>query len=152
MAILHLSISAAEPERAARVLARVLGGRALPFPPFPHCWIAFAAADDGTAIEVYPQTHTLRPGPHQIDCGGGAPDTAPTCAHAAVASPLDRTEILDIAGAEGWTGRICNRGPFACVEIWIEDRVLIEVLDPAMQADYRAGMTMAGWSRMFGLD
>ncbi len=54
MPLLHLSISAAEPRRVAGFLARLLDGEALEFPPFPGSWIAFAAAGDGTAIEVYP--------------------------------------------------------------------------------------------------
>ena len=152
MPLLHLSINAAAPERVANVLARVLGGRAMPFPPFPDCWIAFAAIDDGTAIEVYPLTHTLRAGPDQIVCDVGEADATPTFAHAAVASPLNRGEILALAEAEAWTGRICNRGPFECVELWIENRLLIEALDPAMQADYRPGMTMARWAAVFGLE
>ncbi|WP_165606514.1 hypothetical protein [Yoonia litorea] len=46
----------------ARFLARLMGGRAMPFPPFPDSWIAFTEQDDGSAIEVYPLTHTLYAG------------------------------------------------------------------------------------------
>lgn len=151
MALLHLSINAQDPENVARFLATLLGGEALRFPPFPDAWIAFAAHDDGTAIEVYPLTHRLTIGPQTIACEVDSPDRRPTFAHAAIASNLDRTEILALGVSKGWVSRICNRGPFECVEIWLEDRLLVEVLDPPMQRDYARGMTVRNWRAMFGL-
>lgn len=152
MSLLHVSISASDPERVARALARLLGGRAMPFPPFPDSWIAFAAADDGTAIEVYPTTHRLTPGSAQIACEVGSEDTSPSFVHVAMASPLPAAEILALAASEGWIARRCDRGPFACFEVWLEGRLLVEVLDPEMQRAYRAGMTTANWAAMFALD
>lgn len=152
MSLLHISINASNPEHVAEFLARILGGRAMPFPPFPDCWIAFAKADDGTAIEVYPATHVLSAGTEQIACTVGAADLSQTFVHAAIASPLSRQEIMGAAQQEGWLSRICNRGPFECVEIWLEGRLLVEVLDPAMQADYHQGMTAGNWAGMFGFD
>jgi hypothetical protein len=152
MTILHVSISAADPERVATFLATLIGGRALPFPPFPASWIAFAEQDDGTAIEVYPTSHRLRIGPDTVACETGAPDDTPSFAHVAIRSALGREEIVDLGTAENWVTRICNRGPFECVEIWLENRILVEVLDPAMQRDYARGMTVTSWREMFGLD
>lgn len=152
MSLLHVSINADEPERVARFLAVLFAGRALPFPPFPDCWIAFTEEDDGTAIEVYPTTHVLTAGEHTIACEVRERNAAPTFAHAAVGSPLDRSRIIELAQAEGWLARICDRGPFECVEVWLEDRLLVEVLDPVMQTDYRRGMTAANWAGMFGLE
>lgn len=122
------------------------------FPPFPGCWIAFAAHDDGTAIEVYPDTHVLTAGESHVECLEQMRDTAETFVHAAVASPLSEPEIMALAQGENWTSRVCDRGPFRCVEVWIENRLLIEVLDPTMQDAYRAGMTRENWARMFGLE
>jgi|GEM_PF-2355516 len=56
MALLHVAVSAAGPERVAAFRASRLGGQVLPFPPFPGSWIAFAGPDDGTAIAGYPRT------------------------------------------------------------------------------------------------
>jgi hypothetical protein len=151
MALLHLSISATEPELVANLLARILGGCAMPFPPFPDSWIAFSESDDGTAIEVYPTTHILRPGDTQIACFVGAPDAQPTFVHAAVATSMSGREVLDLGQQHGWLSRVCDRGPFSCIELWIENRLLIEVLDPEMLADYRRGMSAANWAAMFGL-
>ncbi|MEO0912077.1 MAG: hypothetical protein AAFY59_03685 [Pseudomonadota bacterium] len=151
MPLLHLSITATDPEHVAGVLAEIMGGSALPFPPFPDSWIAFSAADDGRAIEVYPVTHVLKPGAQQVTCEVGPGNTEATFAHAALASVLPRERILDLAAGNAWTARICNRGPFDCVEVWLENRLLIEILDEEMQRDYRAGMTAANWARMFGI-
>jgi hypothetical protein len=41
-------------------------------------------------------------------------------------------------------------GPFNCIELWLENRLLIEILTPEMQAQYRANMKMSNWSDMFG--
>jgi len=151
MSLLHISINAQNPERVAKFLARILGGQAMRFPPFPDCWIAFTQQDDGSAIEVYPTTHTLHAGEEQITYEIGEPQPTPTFVHAAISSPLSGDEIMAFAEAEGWMSRMCDRGPFECVEVWLEDRLLVEVLDPTMLADYRRGMTMQNWSDMFGL-
>lgn len=151
MCLLHLSISANDPRNVATFLAEVMGGAVMPFPPFPGCWIAFTVEDDGTAIEIYPTTHVLEAGPDQIACEIKEPDTTSTFFHAAVCSQLERAEIMSLASTRGWTSRICNRGPFECVEVWLENRLLVELLDAEMQEDYRAGMTVSNWKSMFGL-
>ncbi|WP_424831552.1 VOC family protein [Ruegeria sp.] len=150
MSILHLSITASDPEDVAKFLAEIMGGEAMPFPPFPDSWIAFSEADNGAAIEVYPSTHTLIAGPEQVNCKVGDTDPSPTFAHVALGSVLSQQDLLNQAHQKGWTTRVCNRGPFECVEIWLENRVLVEALDSDMQRDYRAGMTMKNWAAMFG--
>ena len=151
MSLLHLSISADAPEDVATFLAQVMGGEAMPFPPFPGCWIAFAKQDDGTAVEVYPTTHVLEAGPEQVSCEIRERDTTPTFAHVAMCATLNRSEIISSAEERGWLARICNRGPFECVEVWLENRLLVELLDAEMQRDYRNGMTVENWAAMFGL-
>ena len=152
MSLFHVSIAAEHPEQVANFLGEILGGTVFPFPPFPGCWIAFTSADDGTAIEVYPSNLRLVAGPSTIECEIAEADRSKTFVHAAIASPLDRNEIVEAGVEQGWLTRICDRGPFQCVEIWLENRLLIEVLDPKLQADYRTGMTAENWARMFGFD
>lgn len=151
MSILHLSISADDPEEVATFLAHVMSGVAMPFPPFPDCWIAFAEQDDGTAIEVYPTTHVLEAGAEQISCEIKARDTSTTFVHVALGATLNRSEIISLAADKDWIARVCNRGPFECVEVWLENRLLVELLDAGMQRDYREGMTAENWASMFGL-
>jgi hypothetical protein len=150
MSLLHLSISASDPEAVACFLAQLLAGEAMLFPPFPGCWIAFSGKDDGTAIEVYPDTQVLVPGDGAVECRSASPNNAKAFVHAAIASPLPADDIIALGRRQGWISRLCDRGPFQCIEIWLENRLLIEVLDPEMLADYRAGMTTRNWVEMFG--
>lgn len=152
MGLLHISIPADRPEHVATVLARILGGPALPFPPCPGAWIAFSAADDGTAIEVYPVGTEISAGAEAIAFHRGASGGGPSPCHGAIASDLGAQDLIALGEAEGWRARICNRGPFDCVELWIENRFLVEVLTPEMQNDYRRGMTAACWRAMFGME
>ena len=150
MSLLHLSINASEPRRVAWFLPSARW-RAMPSPPFPQCWIAFAAQDDGTAIEVYPNSYVLLEGEDHVEYDIRERDNAATFVHAAIATRLPKQEIASLAHQEKWTARECDRGPFSCVEVWIENRLLIEVLDPGMQRDYRAGMAIQNWTAMFDL-
>jgi hypothetical protein len=152
MALLHVSINASDPENVATFLATVLGGEALPFQPFPGSWIAFAERDDGTAIEVYPLTHRLGMGPDAVTCERVPPDFSPTFVHIAVQCSLGRLDVLKLGRAQGWVTRICDRGPFECVECWLENRLLVEIHDAEMQMDYEQGMTMQQWRKMFRQD
>lgn len=151
MTLLHLSIEARAPQAAAEGIATLLGGPALPFPPCDGAWMAFSAVDDGTAIEVYPAGTRVMAGPEAIRFDRPGADVGATATHAAVASPLGADAILTAADRLGWPARRCGRGPFDCIEVWIEDRVLIEVLDPDMLEDYRRNMTARAWRGMFGL-
>jgi hypothetical protein len=151
MPLLHVSISANDPEAVAIFLAHAMGGKAMPLPPFPDCWIAFAQEDDGTAIEVYPTTHVLKAGPEKISCEVRQRSRSSTFVHVALCSVLSQSDILEAAKANGWTARTCDRGPFQCVEVWLENRLLVEMLDAQMQIDYRNGMTTSNWAAMFCL-
>ncbi len=151
MPLFHVSISADDPQTVAIFLANAMGGKAMPFPPFPDCWIAFAQEDDGTAVEVYPTTHVLKAGPEQLSCEMTERNRSSTFVHVALGSVLGQSDILQAAKANGWTARTCDRGPFSCVEVWLENRLLVEMLDAGMQIDYRNGMTASNWAAMFGL-
>ncbi len=150
MSLLHVSINAKDPKLVSAALGQIMGGAAMPFPPFPDSWIAFAQQDDGVAIEVYSLQHRLQAGPEQVECVADAPDDSSTFAHVALASPKSIAEIEALALRHNWRCRVCNRGPFECVEVWLENRLLIEVLTPEMQVQYRANMKMSNWSNMFG--
>lgn len=164
--IRHLSIPARDPRRVARVLGAVLGGRAFPFPVYDGSWIAVAGDTAGTAVEVYPEDRTLVPGrgaagdapspggwataPHEVQM---APAPAPrnVATHLAVDSPLSAAEILALGRAEGWRAIECDRGgAFTVVELWLEDRVLVEALDPANAARVAGFMQHDVLAKMFG--
>lgn len=74
------------------------------------------------------------------DRGGRGGDRLPPFARGRLAG----CERLPLTASNGG-------GPFKCVEIWLEDRLLVEVLDLAMQRDKANGMTARNWRAMFGL-
>ena len=63
----HLSIAARDPKKAAGVLADLMGGKAVPFPPNPGSFFALQLDEHGSGVEVYPAGTELHPG----DSNGG---------------------------------------------------------------------------------
>ena len=58
----HLSIAARNPQHAAGVLAELMGGTAVPFPPNPGSFFALQLDEHGSGVEVYPAGTELQPG------------------------------------------------------------------------------------------
>jgi hypothetical protein len=141
--IFHASIPADDPARVARVLGELLGGGYSPFHVGRHSFMARGGADDehGTGVEVYPRDEVLVPGTREDEMvQQGHLDSPPRygCFHMAVGTKLSRDEIIEIGKREGWRALYCSRGSFDVVEFWIENSLMIEFLDPAMQAQYKA--------------
>jgi hypothetical protein len=136
----HISMAARDPGRVAGVLAELLGGFAMPFPPNPGSFIAIGRDGKGTGVEVHPQGTVLQPG----DARGarfGALETPPAYSpvHMALSVDLEEAEVRAIAKREGWTCHHCDRGPdFDLLEVWVENQFLVEVLTPAMAQRYLA--------------
>jgi len=164
----HLSIGAQEPERVARVLAQVWNGYAMPFPVAEGGWIVMLGDERGTAIEVVPHALEMIPGVGEPD---GRPiegyelmdwevhyrtharPAAASATHLAMSSPLDEDAVMAIARREGWRAVRCDRGPaFPVIELWLENRVLVEVLTPEMSKRYSSFMTPDGLARLFGFE
>jgi hypothetical protein len=141
--IFHASIPADDPERVARVLGELLGGGYSPFHVGRHSFMARGGADDehGTGIEVYPRDEVLVPGSGDDEMvQQDHLDSPPrfSCFHMAIGTKLSKDEIIAIGKREGWRALYCSRGSFEVVEFWIENSVMIEFLDPDMQAQYKA--------------
>jgi hypothetical protein len=146
--IFHISISADDPRATAEFFAALWQGRAYPFPPFGHgSWIAMAGDARNSAIEVYPRGTEMHHGgadAPDVQQGLGAPlRELPN--HAAIASPLAAEQVIALAAEAGHPARICDRGPFHVIEVWIDGCTMFEVLPPDMQAQYLGAMTLTGW-------
>jgi hypothetical protein len=145
--LFHISMAAERPEQAARLVAELWRGRAYPFPPVAEgSWIAMAGDERGSAIEVYPLGTELHEGDgdSMVRALAGRPSrNGPV--HVAIATELDLDEVKAIAKRFGAPAKLCARGPFHVIELWVEGRFMIEVLTPAMQAEYLANMHFAGW-------
>jgi hypothetical protein len=149
--LFHLSIAARNPQHVAAFIAELWGGQALPFPPVvAGSWIAIAGDERGTAIEVYPAGTVLRETEGDADTHGEqAAGSGYTATHAAIASALSRDQVMAMAKREGWTAKYRKRGGvFGVIELWIEERQMIEVLTPEMQAEYLGAMSIANWKQM----
>ena len=165
--IAHISIPASAPRRTAVFLARLLDGTAFPFPVVEGAWIAVANDGSGTAIEVYPADMAHHPGtgtpdPDHVPTSPAAlpwedqihPDgnqLRPSAFHFALATRLDDETVVELARAEGLRTVACDRaGVFRLTEVWLDDCLLVEVLNPQETARYTAFMQPAGCAAMFG--
>lgn len=149
--IFHLSIDANDPRHVAGVLAELLGGEALPFPPVSQgSWVAMAGDERATTVEIYPAGTDLVIGEGDSDAIGLPGETGRlTATHFAMATDRTVDEVLAIAAREGWPAKYRKRGGiFGVIEFWIEGTRMIEVLTPEMQHEYVGAMTIANWKAM----
>jgi hypothetical protein len=144
--LFHASISAYDPARVAAVLAEMMRGESFRFPPVLGSYIAIAGDRHGTAIEVYPAGKALVPGDAEAETTTLCDGDRPSETHLALGVPIDEAELRRIAEREWWLCRTCDRGgAFRVVEVWVENRTLIEALTPDMQAEYLAFANPRGW-------
>jgi hypothetical protein len=142
----HVSIPARDPEHVASVLAELLGGYSGRFiGPIPGAFVAYAEDAHGTGIEVYPEGAVLVPGPGPEDMGRTELGPAPTAVafHALISVKVDRATIERIGAREGWRCFHSWRGPkgvrlFELYELWVENRVMLELATEDMLAAYVA--------------
>jgi hypothetical protein len=150
----HASIPAAAPAHVARVLAELLGGKFFPFKGAGG-FIVVAGDAHGTMIEVYAQDVRLTPGEGdrqvRFERQAAAPEYQPF--HLLLSVPLSREAILTIGDREGWRTNHFWRGSqssrdFELVEMWLENRVMLELLSPEMVPTYLSHMRLEALEAM----
>jgi hypothetical protein len=141
----HLSIPARDPRHVAEVLVRLFDGELSRFGPYRDSWIAWAPDGHGTAVEVYPVGTQMVPAATDTQAQfRHDPQASPYVAtHAAISVARGEAEILAVAAEVGWRALRLSRGPFDVIEFWVENSVMLELLTPAMAADYLA--SVPGW-------
>ncbi len=99
----HLSIAARDPKHAAGVLAELMGGTAVPFPPNPGSFFALQLDEHGSGVEVYPAGTELQPG--GVVGGNFVRKEARGygSTHFALSVATDAETVQAIAGARGGT-------------------------------------------------
>jgi len=133
----HLSIAAADPQHVAGVLAELMGGTAVPFPPNPGSFFAVQLDDHGSGVEVYPAGTELQPG--GVEGGGFVKkprNDGYGATHFALSVATDRDTVEEIARREGWKCFVCDRGPFHVIEVWLENETMVEILPPEFAREY----------------
>jgi hypothetical protein len=132
----HLSIAARDPKYAAGVLAELMGGTAVPFPPNPGSFFALQLDEHGSGVEVYPAGTELEPGG---TVGGSFVKKEARgfgSTHFALSVATGASTVKRIAENAGWQCYDCNRGPFHVIEVWVENQTMVEVLPPEYAREY----------------
>ncbi|HEY1261395.1 MAG TPA: hypothetical protein VGF34_19260 [Stellaceae bacterium] len=140
----HVSIPAREPQHVAEVLAELMDGKYYPFGPLEGAYMASSGDAHGTMIEVYPDRATLDipKNDDQVVFGDNAapPQTWPF--HILLSVSREPAEVEAIGAREGWRVKTFGRGMrghkpfFHVIEFWLENRLMIEVVSPAMAREY----------------
>ncbi len=135
----HISIAVNNPHHVASVLAEIMQGSVIPFPPNPGSYVALAKDEFGTMIELYPARTELIPNAWEGQAGfqNNEQSSQYSSVHAALSVPISLEEIERIGTREGWRVFAANRdGLFYVVEFWIENRLMLELLTPAIAPTY----------------
>jgi hypothetical protein len=148
MKLAHASIPADDPKVTARVLAEILDGEALRFPPGgPEAWMAWSG-DGAIELEVVPRGRVLHFDGDQGNWRDNSGEKRRLCeVHLAIAVEQSAEAVMAIAGRAGWPARHSARGGglFDLVEVWVDGSFLIEFLDPRQAARYDEVVTLENW-------
>lgn len=160
----HISIGVSNPEKVANVMAELWNGYALPFPHAPQGWMVFADDEKGTLVELTTAKTVLVPGeglPPEENFDINVPtedyeaqfverDFVPeyVATHLNLNSPLSEAEVKAIAKREGWRCFVANRGGglFQLIELWVENRFMLEVMTPEMTEIYVNTVKPKNWA------
>ncbi len=165
--IAHFSIPARNPREVAQVFGRLIDGAVMPFPVVEGAWVAIARDGSGVGVEVVPETsaHHMGEGERDPARSANGPEVMPWETqirqdgesqaaggfHVAITSPLSVEEIVAIGRGQGWRAVHCDRGGvFDLVEVWVDNRHLVEVLPPEGAARYLAFYRPEVAGQMFG--
>ncbi len=132
----HMSFPATDPYRVAKVLAELTQGRFFEFPITPGAYMTIVGDAHGTAIEILPRDRAWLPGEQEVETGPIDRPAPLTGFHLALSVPVSRAVVEEVGQREGWLVRCCDRGPFALIELWVENSFMVEVLTPEMTPRY----------------
>ncbi|MBW4512827.1 MAG: hypothetical protein KME64_41000 [Scytonematopsis contorta HA4267-MV1] len=139
--ILYLSILAQDPQRVAQVLAEIIHGQSVPYPLYTGSYIIFPRDENGVEIEVTPlvtESASSKNDDNLLYQQSPSVSKA-TDINVAISVPTNIEQIEQIAQREGWhtqRRRVGNDYGFNCIELWVENRFLINCLTPDMTAEY----------------
>lgn len=148
--LFHASIPADEPEHVARVIAELWRGEVLPFPPFPRAFVVLAGDERRTVLDVYPRGNEHVPAPGEYAVRTNPAPSPHSEVHLALGTVLSEEDVLALARREGWLAQRSDRGGlFTVVELWVENKFLLEVLSAEEQRRYMENLTAARLRTLF---
>lgn len=141
--LFHASIPADDPERVARAIAELWQGEVLPFPPHPSALMVWSGDDRRTILEIFPRGLEHVPAPGGFALRARPDPSSHSEVHLAMATRLSEEKVLAIADRERWLGQRSDRGGlFTVVELWVENKFLLELLCEAEQKRYVENLTI----------
>lgn len=139
----HLSITAEEPEVVAKVFAELTGGQYGRFAPHKGSWYVKTNEEGNIGLEVYPLGTELHPNPAAASDPRAVPEfhenpdpPRHSGTHVALSVQRSEAEVLEIVRRAGWEATSGDRGPFRLIDVWVENRILFEILPPPMAKEY----------------
>jgi len=163
--IAHVSIPARDPRAVAEVFGKIIDGMVMPFPVVEGAWVAIAHDGSGVGVEVVPDASAhhrgegapdgrvangpfVMPWETQIRQDGETQEASGF--HVAITTKLSVEDIMAIGAERRWRAVHCDRGgAFDLVELWIDNRLLVEVLPPEGGERYHAFYTPEVAGKMF---
>ena len=144
MRLIHASLPADDPRRVAEVLAEMMAGEALPFPPGGTDGRMAWSRDGRVSLEIVPRGHMIHHGPKEGEWRLTANPQRLSEVHLAIAVDRSAADIIAIAGRAGWPAHKCSRGEglFELVEVWVEGAFMLEMFDPEQAAHYERTITV----------
>jgi len=135
--ILHASILADDPRQTATTIAKLFGGRALPFGPGNGSWTAVGPDPIGNVVSVMPRgTEFHRRFGEEVETRE-ATQVRHSGFHLMIETPLSEADVMDLAREADCFAQRAKHGPFEVIEFWIDDCMLIEVATPDLATEYR---------------
>lgn len=140
--LFHLSLNARNTDTVATALAEILGGTvvASPSPPFDVASRFVCLWDErGTMIEIGPWGATWQP-----DAGENSEVVSEASTpefnyfHGLFLARVPQEEVLAVAARNGWRAALVDNGPFRVINVWLENRQLLEFTTPELLPDYLA--------------
>lgn len=137
----HISINAHDTDRVANAMAEIFEGTVVhaPAPPFhPESRFVCCWDERGTMMEVGPMGWTMRPG--QIEEAAMVMEDGMNEVsgfHGLFLAKVSEERILEIAAREGWRAARVDNGPFFVINVWLENRQLLEFTTPELYPAYQ---------------
>ncbi len=144
MRLIHASIPADDPATVAAILAEMMEGEALPFPPAgPAARMAWSG-DGEVSLEIVPRGHLIHHGVEEGEWRAVDGSQRLSEVHLAIAVRRPAAEIIAIAERAAWPARTCSRGEgfFELVEVWVEGAFMLEMFDPEQAGHYARTVTV----------
>lgn len=134
--IFHASIPADNPEHVASVLAEIWKTQYVPF-VFPDSYMVMSGNAWGSNIEILKRGGEQVPGAVETMLTRNPASSPYSEVHLLIGTELTFDDVFAIARREGWIARLCDRAIFTLLELWLENRFLIEVVNAAEIERYR---------------